>query len=207
MIAIVDYGLGNIRAFANVYKKLNIPCLIATSIEELKKAKKIILPGVGAFDHAMTLLNNSGLREPLDDLVLNKGIPVAGICVGMQMMATSSEEGSLEGLSWVNGAVKRLTIDSKEHATKYPLPHMGWNGIRYEQDDAIFANIETDPHFYFLHSYYLECAEDKSILANAKYGDSFCCVVKNENIYGIQFHPEKSHQNGVNLLKNFANIK
>lgn len=198
MIAIVDYGLGNIRAFANIYKRLGIPYLLASDVESLKQATHIILPGVGSFDYAMQKLNESGLRETLDDLVLNQKLPVLGICVGMQMMAQSSEEGSSNGLGWLDTQVVKFSHTD----TKFPLPHMGWNSLKRVGNSPLFENIEPQPAFYFLHSYHFK-ADFLYSVASANYSSEIACIVQKENIYGIQCHPEKSHHNGVTLLKNF----
>lgn len=206
MITIVDYGLGNIKAFANVYKRLNIPACYASTPEQLQQASKIILPGVGAFDHAMHKLNTSGLRETLDNLVLEKKVPVIGICVGMQMMANDSEEGISKGLGWINGTVKRFSYPNEEVAKKHPLPHMGWNDINPVKASALVANLDEYKRFYFLHSYYFQCANTADIVATANYGFDYACIVNHGNVYGIQCHPEKSHHNGVALLKNFAEL-
>jgi imidazole glycerol-phosphate synthase subunit HisH len=204
MIAIIDYGLGNIKAFSNVYKRLNIPHCFANTQEQLKGASKIILPGVGAFDHAMCMLNNSGLRDTLDTLVLEQKTPVLGICVGMQMMANTSEEGLMSGLGWISGSVKKFSYSDFVIKEKCPLPHMGWNNIILEKADPLFAGLDEEQRFYFLHSYFFECNENENCIASADYGFRYSCVVKRENVYGIQCHPEKSHHNGVALLKNFA---
>lgn len=206
MITIVDYGLGNIKAFANVYKRLNIPACYASSTEQLKQASKIILPGVGAFDHAMQKLNSSGLRECLDNLVLEKKVPVIGICVGMQMMANDSEEGTSKGLGWIDGTVKCFSYPNAEVSKVHPLPHMGWNNISPVRDTKLVANLDEYRRFYFLHSYYFECANSADVVATANYGFDYACIVNNDNVYGIQCHPEKSHHNGVALLKNFAEL-
>lgn len=206
MIAIVDYGLGNIKAFSNVYKRLNIEAVCAKSVVQLQNATKIILPGVGAFDHAMAMLHESGLRERLDDLVLEKKVPVLGICVGMQMMAQSSEEGTSKGLGWINGSVKRFIYPDKDIAAKHPLPHMGWNNICPVKECALLQRLDDDKRFYFLHSYYFECADSADVVATANYGIDYACIINNNNVYGIQCHPEKSHHNGVGLLKNFAGL-
>lgn len=198
MIAIVDYGLGNIRAFANIYKRLGIPYLLASDVESLKQATHIILPGVGSFDYAMHKLNESGLRETLDDLVLNQKLPVLGICVGMQIMAQSSEEGSSNGLGWLDTQVVKFSHTD----TKFPLPHMGWNSLELVGNSPLFENIEPQPAFYFLHSYHFKADFPYSV-ASANYSNEIACIVQKENIYGIQCHPEKSHHNGVTLLKNF----
>lgn len=204
MIALVDYGLGNISAFANVYKRINIPVVIAKSAEKLLGADKIILPGVGSFDYAMQRLNQSGMRETLDELVLVKKVPVMGICVGMQMLAGSSEEGILPGLGWIDGRVKKF--DSSVFSTDACIPHMGWNDVKAITKMRLFDNLEQNARFYFLHSYYFHCNQNDNIIATTDYGIRFSSVVSNNNIYGVQFHPEKSHQWGIQLLKNFSNI-
>lgn len=202
MIAIVDYGLGNIAAFANVYNKANIEIIVAKTADELKGATKLILPGVGHFDHAMDLLQKSGMRDTLDKLVLDDKVPVVGICVGMQILARSSEEGSLPGLGWVGGDVK--AFKSWDAAKNVALPHMGWNDVRPHAPSPLFKGLETDARFYFLHSYYFSCDRADDVLATCDYGAEFCCAVRHKNIHGVQFHPEKSHSFGTRLLKNFA---
>jgi glutamine amidotransferase len=204
MITIVDYGLGNIRAFANVYSKLNIPINIATTRDQLKDTSKIILPGVGAFDHAMNQLDKSGMRETLDELVLDQKVPVIGICVGMQMLAGSSEEGYLPGLGWIDGEVKKFNQSALND--NMPLPHMGWNDIQPVSNANLFRDFNGDTSFYFLHSYYFHCHRQEDILAVTDYGGEFTCAVSSGNVYGVQFHPEKSHHSGIQLLKNFANL-
>lgn len=204
MITIIDYGLGNIQAFVNVYKRLHIPVAVARAPEDLSAATKLILPGVGAFDHAMERLNASGMRATLDELVLKKKVPVIGICVGMQMLADSSEEGSLPGLGWVPGRVRHFR--SVPELVKLPLPHMGWNDVKSLLGHSLFRGLEMDARFYFLHSFYFECAQAVHEAARTEYGLNFSCAVSVENIYGVQFHPEKSHHFGVALLKNFSEL-
>ena len=204
MIAIIDYGLGNVRAFANVYKRLNISCSIAKKPDDLNNATKMILPGVGSFDHAMEPLQRSGMRELLDELVLERELPVLGICVGMQILAHSSEEGKLPGLGWINGVVKKIDVSNLGHKTR--LPHMGWNTISPRQNGKLFNKLDSRDRFYFLHSYYFQCYHDEDIAALTDYGTQFCSVVNSQNIYGVQCHPEKSHENGIQLLKNFGNL-
>ena len=203
MIGIIDYGVGNIKAFANIYKNLNITFKIVKDISEFENITKLILPGVGSFDHAMTSLENSGMREKLDELVLEKKIPVIGICVGMQMLAKSSEEGTLNGLGWIDGIVKKFDKSKIKNA---PLPHMGWNNLKIEKKNKIFDNLEENPRYYFLHSYYFECENKEDVIATATYGEKFDCMINHKNIYGIQCHPEKSHHNGMQLLKNFGEL-
>ena len=204
MITIIDYGLGNIRAFVNVYERLNIPVSVAKTTDDLKAAKKIILPGVGAFDYAMSKLNNSGMRETLDELVLDNKVPLLGICVGMQMLAYSSDEGILLGLGWIDGTVKRF--DASVLKSKTQLPHMGWNTIHPNNGNPLFVNFNNDSLFYFLHSYYFECNNPTDTIATTEYGIQYSSAVNNKNIYGVQFHPEKSHQWGIQLLKNFEDL-
>ncbi|ENM3847188.1 imidazole glycerol phosphate synthase subunit HisH [Vibrio cholerae] len=206
MITIVDYGLGNIKAFANLYKKINIDLRYASNPTQLNSASKIILPGVGAFDHAMQMLNDSGMRETLDELVLEKKVPVIGICVGMQMMADSSEEGQLKGLGWIPGTVKKFKRESQALESQYPLPHMGWNSLEIARTSELLLGLDDKKLFYFLHSYYYEPSEKKHVVATANYGFEYACIVNKDNVYGIQCHPEKSHHNGIALLKNFASL-
>lgn len=204
MITIIDYGLGNVLAFVNTFKRLNIAVSVAKAESDLIGATKLILPGVGAFDHAMTLLQQSGMRDRVDDMVLNNKVPVLGICVGMQMLAGSSEEGTLPGLGWIEGNVKKFDTASLPHSTH--LPHMGWNDVTPLRDTPLFQQLEEDARFYFLHSFYFECARSQDTLATARYGALFTCAVNRENVYGVQFHPEKSHHFGAQLLKNFAEL-
>lgn len=203
MITIVDYGVGNIQAFANMFKIIGLAYKRATTVEELKGASKIILPGVGSFDHAMSSLEKSGMRETLDEFVLLKKIPVIGICVGMQMLAETSEEGKLSGLGWIKGHVKKF---DSECVVNGQLPHMGWNSLDIIKSSPLLAHLPDTPRFYFLHSYYFECEKNENILAEADYGVRFSAIVNNGNIFGIQCHPEKSHSNGIQLLKNFGEL-
>jgi glutamine amidotransferase len=204
MITLIDYGVGNIFAFQNVYKRLNIPTKIAKTQQDLADAKKMILPGVGSFDYAMSQLNASGMREKLDELVLEKKVPVIGICVGMQMMGNRSDEGKLEGLKWIDSEILKFDENLIQQRTK--LPHMGWNDVAPINNHPLFIGLEKDAIFYFLHSFYFRCKNETESIAVSNYGISFSSAVHRENIYGIQFHPEKSHQYGEKLLHNFANL-
>lgn len=203
MIALVNYGLGNIQAFHHIYTRLNLPVVIASSPDDLRGADKIILPGVGAFDWAMKRLNDSGLRTVLDELVLEKRVPVLGICVGMQMMAKSSEEGALPGLAWLDAHVKRF--DTAQLPQKTHLPHMGWNDVVPAVESPLFTGL-TDPRFYFLHSYYFAPRQSSQTLATTHYGIDFTSAAADRHIFGVQFHPEKSHGWGIQLLNNFARL-
>jgi glutamine amidotransferase len=204
MIAIVDYGLGNLAAFLGVYKRLGIPASVARTSSDILAAERLILPGVGAFDHAMQLLNASGMRDALEERVRGDGIPVLGVCVGMQMLAASSEEGSEAGLGWVGGAVRNLGAISRNDSL--PLPHMGWNDVRPSEEKTLFRGFDEVPQFYFLHSFAFETTDAADSLAVAEYGVEFTCAVNRKNVFGVQFHPEKSHHFGSKLLKNFAEV-
>ncbi|KRC81729.1 imidazole glycerol phosphate synthase subunit HisH [Sphingomonas sp. Root241] len=201
MIAIVDYGVGNIRAFANIYRRLGMPAEPVTTAAALRQADKIILPGVGAFDWSMQRLNDSGMREALDEKVGGEKTPVLGVCVGMQMMARSSEEGVLPGLGWIDAQVVRFRPG--DHNDARHLPHMGWNDAEPVEQETLFRDI-TEPRYYFLHSYYVAPASDDTVLARTQYGLRFASAVRSGNVFGTQFHPEKSHDWGVSLLRNFA---
>jgi imidazole glycerol-phosphate synthase subunit HisH len=200
MIAIIDYGLGNVKAFATVYKKLNIPVLIATEAKDLLHSDRIILPGVGAFDYAMQRLDKSGMRNLLTDLVTKNSVPVLGVCVGMQMLANSSEEGILPGLGWIDGTVKLFDRGSM------CVPHMGWNNIKPVKENKLLEGFNEDSHFYFLHSYYLKCKNDEDTISVTDYYKEFTSAANSGNVYGVQFHPEKSHEWGIMLLENFAKL-
>lgn len=198
MIAIIDYGLGNVLAFQNVYRRLNIPVKVARSAADLADCTRLLMPGVGAFDHAMERLDASGMRGRIEELVREKNTPVLGICVGMQMLAASSEEGKLPGLGWIGGKVRKF------RGPGLALPHMGWNDVRPVAGPGLFAGMENDARFYFLHSYYFESADRADVMAVSDYGGEFGCAVYHRNVFGVQFHPEKSHHWGGQLLKNFA---
>lgn len=204
MITLIDYGVGNIFAFQNVYKRLDIPTKIAKTSQDLVDAKKLILPGVGSFDYAMNQLNNSGMREKLDELVIEEKVPVIGICVGMQMMGNRSDEGKLEGLKWIDSEILKFDEDLIQQRTK--LPHMGWNDVTPVDIHPLFNGLEKGAIFYFLHSYYFKCNNPTDSIAVSDYGLSFSSAINKDNIYGIQFHPEKSHQYGEKLLHNFAKL-
>ncbi|AHN76014.1 imidazole glycerol phosphate synthase, glutamine amidotransferase subunit [Pandoraea pnomenusa] len=203
MIRIVDYGVGNIQAFMNMFKRLDIPAERAKRAGELGDATHLILPGVGAFDHAMQLLNESGMRPVLEELVLVKQLPVLGVCVGMQMLATGSDEGEMPGLNWIPGRVRSFA--SRPEAAKMPMPHMGWNDLAVRDDAALFQRgFDAHPQFYFLHSYYFDARDKSDVAATANYGFDFDAIVSRGHIHGVQCHPEKSHHWGGQLLKNFA---
>ncbi len=204
MIHVIDYGLGNIQAFLNLYKSMGLKAVRASTPEDLEGASKIVLPGVGAFDHAISKLNMSGMRPVLELLVLKNEVPILGVCVGMQILAASSEEGSMPGLNFVPGRV--IPFASKLMSSGLPSPHMGWNQVVPDISSPLFDGISPTPRFYFLHSYYFECADKINSIATSEYGVSFTSAISSRNIYGVQFHPEKSHHAGIRLLENFAKL-
>ena len=204
MIAIINYGSGNIQAIANIYHKLNVPYFITNKVEELKKATKLILPGVGAFDEVMQSLNESGLRDTLDEMVLVQKIPVIGVCVGMQILAKSSEEGILPGLGWIDGTIKKISVANLRH--KPHLPHMGWNVAKPKKENPLLHDLDIEKGFYFLHSYCFHCNNPDDVLTTTDYGEEIISAVNHGNTFGTQFHPEKSHNNGIQIFQNFANL-
>lgn len=204
MITIIDYGVGNIKAFYNIFNKISVEVKIAQKPADLLNSSKLILPGVGHFDYAMKRFTESGMLNTVNEMVLNENLPILGICVGMQMLANSSEEGNLPGLGWIDARVNK--IDSNLLAQTTRLPHMGWNSIVVKKKNPLLNNLDSNSRFYFLHSYYFDSFNEADSIATSNYGKEFTSVVNHKNIYGVQFHPEKSHHYGIQLLKNFANI-
>ena len=187
-----------------MFKRLGVDARRARTTAELEGATRLILPGVGAFDHAMTLLNRSGMRPRLEELVQQQQMPVLGICVGMQMLANGSDEGELPGLNWVPGRVKAFA--SHPQSKDLPMPHMGWNDVVAKPGHKLFTSFEAEPRFYFLHSFYFDADDKNDVAATAEYGHHFDCIVSKGHIHGVQCHPEKSHHFGAQLLKNFAEL-
>lgn len=203
MIGIVDYGLGNVRAFENIYRRLGIAAEPVRTADQLATAERLILPGVGAFDWAMSRLTRSGMIEALNARVLNDGVPVLGVCVGMQIMANASDEGTAAGLGWIPGRVERFRDEGFN--TRTHLPHMGWNNTEVVDSPALFEGLPS-PRFYFLHSYFYHPADEGHVVARTQYGQVFASAIRRGNIWATQFHPEKSHDWGVTLLRNFAEV-
>jgi glutamine amidotransferase len=201
MITLIDYGSGNIHAIANIYKRLNIPFKMTFNPEELLKAEKLILPGVGDFDETMKLFEKNGVKEALNEAVVHKKIPILGVCVGMQIMGNSSEEGELNGFGWIKGKVRRLSTENLNQ--KPHLPHLGWNSVSFDPESFLFKEVGGEQGFYFLHSYYFDCEDTTNIYATTQYGDEFASAINRQNVFGVQFHPEKSHKNGIRIFKNF----
>jgi glutamine amidotransferase len=201
IITIVDYGMGNLYSVYKALKRINIQSVITNDPKEIEKSEKLILPGVGHFQNGMENLGELGLIDILNTKVLKEKIPILGICLGMQLFGKYSEEGSTKGLGWIDADVIRFNINDKN---KYRIPHMGWNTIELKKSSMLFDGLTNDDSFYFVHSYYLKCNVEEDILALTEYENEFVSAVLHENIMGTQFHPEKSHLKGMQILKNFA---
>lgn len=199
MIAIVDYGAGNLGSIANMFRRIEVEAEITSCPEKVQAATKLILPGVGAFDTAMTSLNESGLKDSITTKVLKESVPILGICLGMQLLTRRSEEGSLPGLGWIDAHTKRFPP-----LPDIKVPHMGWNRIKINKQNPLTDNLPEDPRFYFVHSYYVEVERPENSLCKSEHGITFDAVINSKNIYGAQFHPEKSHKFGMQLLRNFG---
>lgn len=201
MIGILDYGAGNVQAIARIYDNLNIQHKRVRVESEFEDVSKIVLPGVGSFDAVMAKLNQSGLKNRLSSLVLNESTPVLGICVGLQIMGNTSEEGILPGLGWVNATVKKFDASSSLF-----VPHMGWNTVNIDGINPIFSGADDEFGYYFVHSFYFDLHEEVDSTAKTNYGIDFVSAIKKGNIFATQFHPEKSHSNGVLMLRKFAEL-
>lgn len=204
MIAIIDYGSGNVAAIANIYKQLKIAHKITGDLRELAGADRYILPGVGAFDTTMDYLRRSGMMDLLHEQVAGMKKKVLGVCVGMQILADSSEEGVLPGLGWIPGRVRKIDT-SPLHAPPH-LPHMGWNSVTLKPEARLFEGVDVARGFYFLHSYYFDASNLEDVAATVGYGLELPCAVARGNVFGMQFHPEKSHANGVAIFRSFAEL-
>lgn len=202
-IVIIDYDMGNPGSIMNMLKYLNIEAIISNNPEEIKKAKKIILPGVGAFDNGISNLKEKGLFNLLNEKVLVENTPILGICLGMQLMTLSSEEGEMDGFGWIKASVKRFSPNKE---IKLKVPHIGWNNVEVLNPHPITDNITVDSKFYFVHSYHVVCEEQTDVISRTHYDISFDSIIAKDNIYGCQFHPEKSHKHGMKILENFQNI-
>lgn len=202
MIAIVDYDMGNVASVANMLKRIGAPSVLTRDPAVLADAEKIILPGVGAFDKGMKNLATFGLRESLDEAALERRVPILGICLGMQLLTERSEEGNEAGLGWIQGRTVRFRFPPE---SPLKIPHMGWNYVRPVKSNPLISNSERS-RFYFVHGYYVECSREEDVLATATYGSEFSCVVSRDNIFGVQFHPEKSHRFGMGLLEGFLRV-
>ena len=200
-IVIVDYGLGNIGSIINMIKKIGYEAVLSKDPGKISTADKLLLPGVGAFDRGMESLNQSELIPVLNDRVMTHKIPILGICLGMQLLTKKSDEGSLPGLGWINAEVKRF-----QFAKQKKIPHMGWNTVSAKINHSLFTGLGDAPRFYFVHSFYVECKDYNPVMGTTHYGHDFASVIHAHNVYGVQFHPEKSHRFGMQLLKNFIEL-
>jgi glutamine amidotransferase len=201
MITIVDYGMGNLGSILNMFRRIGKEACIARSPEEVAGAERILLPGVGAFDAAMERIDAAGFRDVLNEKALNERVPVLGICLGMQLLTRGSEEGHLPGLGWIPAATRRFPP-----APRLKVPHMGWNVVERTRPSALTAGFEGEVRFYFVHSYYVEADAAENVIMETGHGVRFASGVQSGNIYGAQFHPEKSHRFGMHLLRNFAEL-
>ena len=202
MIAMVDYGTGNVGSLGNMLHKIGQTATLASTPEVLERADAILLPGVGAFDRGMGNLQASGLLETLTRRVQGDGVPVLGICLGMQLLARSSEEGTLPGLGWIDAVCQKITFPPEDRQHK--VPHMGWNAVQPRSGENLFSDMEPGALFYFVHSYHVVCADSEDVLGVSEYGGAFTSAVRRGNIFGVQFHPEKSLRFGMRLLRNFC---
>lgn len=203
MLLIVDYGMGNVSSIRNMLSRIGVPdVLISADPRDCDRADRIILPGVGAFDAAMRNLEERCLREPLQRAARQRRVPMLGICLGMQLLAESSEEGSLPGLALVPAVVKRF--DASILGARLRVPHMGWNDVKVVRPHFLFESATDEQRFYFVHSYHVVCRDRMDVVGVTSYGCDFDAVIARGNISGVQFHPEKSHQFGKRLLANFA---
>lgn len=202
MITIVDYGVGNLGSIINMLKKVGVKAIASSDPATLMQAEKLILPGVGAFDAGMSRLNECGLVPLLNSLVLEKKVPVLGLCLGLQLMTKKSEEGQTPGLGWLDAETVRFKFNESQSQLK--IPHMGWNNIEVRRQHPLFRDLDPEARFYFVHSFYVQSRDPEAVLAETDYGGYFHSVFAKENILGAQFHPEKSHKYGMRLLKNFA---
>lgn len=203
MIVIPNVGIGNVKSVANMLNRIGAQAAVSDQPSDLRHAEKIILAGVGAFDAGMQALCAGGWIEELNEAAQVRNVPVLGICLGMQLLCKRSEEGTIAGLSWVDATVKRFN-DKDFPGIK--VPHMGWNTIDTQRQNQIIPEDEADQRYYFAHSYYVVCQDSNNLIATVNYGGAVAAVIQKDNIFGVQFHPEKSHRFGMHLLANFVKV-
>lgn len=204
MITIIDYGMGNLRSVQKAFERLKANAIISSNIGDIKKADKLVLPGVGDFKNGMNKLRELNLIDILNLKVLKNKIPILGICLGMQLFTNHSEEGDVDGLGWIDAETIKFNFQKSKNKVK--IPHMGWNNINISKKHSVFDNIEENVSFYFVHSYYVKCENKDDILCTTNYGIQFVSGFQKENIIGLQFHPEKSHKSGLGILSNFIGL-
>lgn len=201
MITIVDYGMGNLGSIQNMFKRIGIKTIATNDLDVIAKAQKLLLPGVGAFDAAMKKINASGFRSLLDHKVLVEKVPILGICLGMQILTRGSEEGIEKGLGWIEADAQKFPS-----AANLKVPHMGWNLVVPTRKSELTEGLPSESRFYFVHSYYVRVDHDEDSILRTSYGLTFDSAIQHDNIFGAQFHPEKSHRFGMQLLSNFAKL-
>jgi glutamine amidotransferase len=205
VITIIDYDMGNVGSILNMIRKVGGRAQVKGAADEIRAADAIVLPGVGAFDTAMGALKQRGLVAALNHAVVERRVPVLGVCLGMQLMTSRSEEGALQGLGWIAGEARRFEFDDAHRRLK--VPHMGWNRVVQRKEHPIFAGQASEElRFYFVHSYHVVCDDATDVLATADYGGDFVAAFQRENIIGMQYHPEKSHKFGLGVYRNFVSI-
>ena len=202
MLIVVDYGMGNLGSIVNMLDRIGIESKPSAEPSDIESADRLILPGVGAFDSGMRNLLEKNLVGLLNRRVVEEKVPILGICLGMQLMTKKSQEGSVAGLGWFDALTKRFSFENQ--TDKLKIPHMGWNSIQAKKNNFLFNDSKENPRFYFLHSYYVECNNKEDVLATTSYGYDFTSMINRGNIFGVQFHPEKSHKFGMKLMENFA---
>jgi glutamine amidotransferase len=206
MIVILDYGMGNPGSILNMLRKVGGDAIISSEVSDIESASGIILPGVGSFDNGIIKLKELNIIPTLEHCVFEKKTPFLGVCLGMQLILSESEEGKELGLNWIPGVAKRFNFKSIENNLRLKVPHMGWNIVKPVVKSGLFSNCTQEERFYFVHSFAVECDLDEHILATANYGYKFTCGIQKDNIFGVQFHPEKSHRFGMNMFKNFIEM-
>lgn len=206
MVAILDYGMGNLGSIRNMLLHIHADARIISDPADISSADCFVLPGVGSFDQGMKSLDTVGFRSVLNEEVREKGKPILGVCLGMQLFGEASEEGERRGLGWIDAESVRFSQEEGKVHAALPVPHMGWNGIDAVRQDPIIEGLGDDTRFYFLHSYHLECRSAGDVIARTDYGYAFPSIVRRGNIVGVQFHPEKSHRFGMRIFKNFLQM-